>query len=81
MTDRASDAPRQLRPTEVKRLNREWRRATQARLALLLDSVSQPFNVGSIIRSAAALAAATGLGSVVAWTSRWVPSAVLPTPG
>ena len=40
--------PRQLRPTEVKRLNREWRRASDTRLALLLDSVAQPFNVGSI---------------------------------
>jgi tRNA (guanosine-2'-O-)-methyltransferase len=48
---------RQLRQTEVKRLNRSWRRLTQARLALLLDSVSQPFNVGSIIRTAAALGA------------------------
>lgn len=47
-------APRQLRPTEVKRLNREWRRASGTRLALLLDSVAQPFNVGSIIRTAAA---------------------------
>jgi tRNA (guanosine-2'-O-)-methyltransferase len=46
--------PRQLRPTDVKRLNRQWRRSTTARLALLLDSVGQPFNVGSIVRSAAA---------------------------
>jgi tRNA (guanosine-2'-O-)-methyltransferase len=45
---------RQLGATEVKRLNREWRRRTQARLSLLLDAVGQPFNVGSIIRSAAA---------------------------
>jgi tRNA (guanosine-2'-O-)-methyltransferase len=45
---------RQLGPTEVKRLNRSWRRATQARLCLLLESVSQPFNLGSIIRTAAA---------------------------
>lgn len=46
--------PRQLRPVEVKRLNREWRRAAAGRLALLLDSVGQPFNVGAIVRSAAA---------------------------
>jgi len=45
---------RQLGPTDVKRLNRSWRRVTSARLCLLLESVSQPFNVGSIIRTAAA---------------------------
>jgi tRNA (guanosine-2'-O-)-methyltransferase len=45
---------RQLGQTEVKRLNRSWRQATEARICLLLDSVSQPFNVGSIIRTAAA---------------------------
>lgn len=56
-----SEAPRkqadrhlQLAATEVKRLNRSWRRSTQARVSLLLESVSQPFNVGSIIRTAAA---------------------------
>jgi len=40
--------------TDVKRLNRSWRQLTQARIGLLLDSVGQPFNVGSIIRTAAA---------------------------
>lgn len=45
---------RQLGMTEVKRLNRGWRRRTHARLGLLLDGVGQPFNVGSIIRTAAA---------------------------
>ncbi|NUR89415.1 MAG: TrmH family RNA methyltransferase [Nonomuraea sp.] len=45
---------KQLRPTEVKRLNRAWRRSTENRLALILESVTGPFNVGSIFRSAAA---------------------------
>jgi tRNA (guanosine-2'-O-)-methyltransferase len=44
----------QLGMTEVKRLNRDWRRRTSARLGLLLDGVGQPFNVGAIIRTAAA---------------------------
>jgi tRNA (guanosine-2'-O-)-methyltransferase len=44
---------RQLGSTDVKRLNRAWRRRTQARVALLLESVGQPFNVGSIVRTAA----------------------------
>jgi tRNA (guanosine-2'-O-)-methyltransferase len=47
--------PRQLGPTDVKRLNRSWRRLAGARVVILLDSVSQPFNLGSIIRTAAAL--------------------------
>lgn len=49
--------PRQLGPTDAKRLNRSWRRLATTRISLLLDSVSQPFNVGSIIRTAAALGA------------------------
>lgn len=40
--------------TELKRLHREWRRRTDDRLALLLDGVQNPFNLGSILRSAAA---------------------------
>jgi tRNA (guanosine-2'-O-)-methyltransferase len=44
---------RQLRATDVKRLNRTWRRRTEARLGLLVESVTQPFNIGSIVRSAA----------------------------
>jgi tRNA (guanosine-2'-O-)-methyltransferase len=48
----------QLGPTDVKRLSRQWRRRTQAPLWLLLEAVSQPFNVGSIIRTAAAFGVA-----------------------
>ena len=45
---------RQLRPTDLKRLHREWNRRSAGRLALLLDGVQSPFNVGSIVRTAAA---------------------------
>ena len=45
--------PRSLGQTDVKRLNRSWRQLTRSRVALILDSVGQPFNVGSIIRTAA----------------------------
>lgn len=45
---------RNLSPTELKRLHRSWRQRTTARLALALDGVQNPFNIGSILRSAAA---------------------------
>ena len=45
---------RNLTSTELKRLHREWRRGTTGRVALLLDGVQGPFNLGSILRTAAA---------------------------
>ncbi len=45
---------RSLGGTELKRLHRDWRRRTPGRLALLLDGVQNPFNVGAIVRTAAA---------------------------
>ncbi len=45
---------KQLRPTDLKRLHRDWHRRSPGRLALLLDGVQSPFNVGSIVRTAAA---------------------------
>jgi tRNA (guanosine-2'-O-)-methyltransferase len=45
---------KQLGPTDLKRLHREWHRRTERRVALLLDCVASPFNVGAIARTAAA---------------------------
>ncbi len=44
-----------LDPTGLKRLHRDWRRRTTQRLAVILDSVQTPYNVGTIIRTSAAL--------------------------
>ena len=44
----------QLDGTGMKRLHREWRKRTDGRLALILDGVQNPFNVGSVVRTAAA---------------------------
>lgn len=44
----------QLDGTGMKRLHREWRRRTEGRVALVLDSVQNPYNLGSMIRTAAA---------------------------
>ncbi|HMC38849.1 MAG TPA: TrmH family RNA methyltransferase [Acidimicrobiales bacterium] len=45
---------KQLRPTDLKRLHREWNRRSPGRVALLLEGVQSPYNVGSIVRTAAA---------------------------
>ena len=45
----------QLRSTDLKRLHRDWRRRTGGRLAVVLDGVQSPFNVGAIVRTGAAL--------------------------
>ena len=44
----------QLDGTGMKRLHRDWRRRTAGRVALILDGVQNPFNVGAIVRTAAA---------------------------
>lgn len=44
----------QLDSTGLKRLHREWRRQSHERLALVLDRVQNPFNLGAIVRTAAA---------------------------
>lgn len=46
---------RNLTATELKRLHREERRATNRRVALILEDVQNPFNVGAIVRTAAAM--------------------------
>ncbi len=43
-----------LSPTELKRLHRDWRKRTDLTIGLILDGVQNPFNVGSLFRSAAA---------------------------
>ncbi len=44
-----------LDPTGLKRLHRDWRRKTTQQISLILDSVQTPYNVGTIIRTSAAL--------------------------
>jgi tRNA (guanosine-2'-O-)-methyltransferase len=44
-----------LRSVDLKRLHRDWNRRTDQRVALLLDGVQDPFNIGGIVRTAASL--------------------------
>jgi tRNA (guanosine-2'-O-)-methyltransferase len=46
---------RTLSATELKRLHREERRSTDGRVALVLEDVQNPFNLGAIVRTAAAM--------------------------
>lgn len=54
----------QLSSTDLKRLHRAWHRRTEGRLGLILDGVQSPFNVGAIVRTAAALRVETVYRSV-----------------
>lgn len=47
----------QLNGTGLKRLHRTWRRENDRSLAVLLENVQSPFNVGSVVRTAAAMGA------------------------
>ena len=77
---------KQLDGTALKRLHREWRRRTTGRIAIILDGVGTPVNVGSIVRSAAAYGVdhlwcaagsatptSTGAAKTALGTDRYVP--------
>ena len=48
---------KQLRGTDLNRLHRQWRRSNEFKLALILENLQSPFNVGSIVRTASAMGA------------------------
>jgi tRNA (guanosine-2'-O-)-methyltransferase len=83
---------KQLDGTGLKRLHRTWRERTDGRIALILDGLGTPANVGSIVRSAAAwrvdhlwLAGPTpgldgaGVGRTALGTERYLDSTVTAT--
>lgn len=82
-----------LSSTELKRLHREWRRRTGGRLSIAIDGAQGPFNVGAIIRSAAAYRAehlwiaegSTGpenskVGKTALGTDRFIDITTVPDP-
>jgi len=77
---------KQLTSTELKRLHRSWRKNEPPRLALMLEGLGGPYNLGSILRTAAAyrvehlyLAAmqidptSTNVGKTALGADRYVP--------
>ncbi len=53
----STGAHRKLGSTDLKRLHRQWRRRSTGEVAVLLENVQSPFNVGAIVRAAAAFRA------------------------
>lgn len=83
---------KQLGGTEMKRLHRDWRRKTDARVTLLLEGIASPWNLGAILRTAAAyrvdrlwIAASqitpetTNVGKTALGSDRYVPWTVTET--
>lgn len=77
---------KQLSGTELKRLHRQWRKNEPPRLAIMLEGLGGPFNLGAILRTAAAyrvehlfLAAmqinptSTNVGKTALGADRYVP--------
>ena len=84
----------QLNGTGLKRLHRSWRRENDRRLAVLLENLQSPFNVGSIVRTAAAMGAdklylagstpdvkSSGVQKAAMGTDRYLETAAFPTVG
>jgi tRNA (guanosine-2'-O-)-methyltransferase len=82
----------QLNGTGLKRLHRSWRRENELRLAVLLENIQSPFNVGAMIRTAAAMSAdhlylagstpdlrASGVQKAAMGTDRYLQTSAFPT--